>query len=118
MASGGTYDTASSGGGGGYGYAAGGQVRGMIPNGTTGGPVPRGASPSQGRQTDDVPARLNAGEFVIPRDVTQHFGTKHFQDLIAKSRKLRTGMAGAPARPKMRPALQAQPTFTSQPMGQ
>ncbi len=101
---------------GGYGYAAGGRVRprGMIP--TSGGAVPRSASPSQGRRTDDIPARLNAGEFVIPRDVTQHFGTKHFQDLIAKSRKLRTGMAGPPARPKMKPAMRMRPTFSSHPM--
>jgi hypothetical protein len=98
------------------GYAQGGKVQGMLPSPTTGGPVPRGASPTQGQQTDDVPARLNAGEFVIPRDVTQHFGTKHFQDLIAKSRKLRTGMAGPPAQPKMRPPLGQQPTFSSQPM--
>ena len=106
-------------GGGGY-YAKGGKVRprqrGMIP--TTGGQVPRSASPSRGRVIDDIPARLNAGEFVIPRDVTAHMGTKHFQDVIAKSRKMRTGMAGPPAQPKMRPALpQQRPRFVSQQMG-
>lgn len=103
---------------GGY-YAKGGPVRGRGVLPTSGGPVPRNASPSRGRVTDDIPARLNAGEFVIPRDVTAHMGTKHFQDVIAKSRKLRTGMAGPPARPKMKPALpQQRPTFTSQSMGQ
>jgi hypothetical protein len=94
------------------GYARGG---GVLP--TSGGSVPRGASPSRGRQTDDVPARLNAGEFVIPRDVTQHFGTKHFQDLIKKSRQLRTGMNGPPAKPKMKPALRMRPTFSSHSLG-
>jgi hypothetical protein len=104
-----------------YDYARGGQVRvpprrpmrgGVMP--TTGGAVPRSASPSQGRQTDDISARLNAGEYVIPRDVVKHQGTKFFTDLIAKSRKLRTGMAGAKPRPTMRPALpQERPTFRS-----
>lgn len=98
------------------GYARGGSVqRGVLP--TSGGPVPRSASPSQGRQTDDVPARLNAGEFVIPRDVTQHLGTQHFHKLIEKSRMARTGMRGPPARPQMKPAIQQRPTFTSRPMG-
>lgn len=105
------------------GYSRGGAVRGcadggVIPNRTSGGFVPKSASPSRGRQTDDIPARLNAKEFVIPRDVTEHYGTKHFQDLIAKSRKLRTGMAGPPARPKMKPALQQRPTFQSHYMSQ
>jgi hypothetical protein len=95
------------------GYAAG----GVIPNRTTGGPVPRNASPSGGRQTDDIPARLNANEFVIPRDVKEHMGTKYFTDLIAKSRKARTGMAGPPPRGKMKPALRMRPTFTSNYMG-
>lgn len=102
--------------GGGGGYAAGGPVRrGVLP--TSGGPVPNSASPSQGQQTDDVPARLNAGEFVIPRDVTQHLGTKHFHKLIEQSRRARTGMAGPPARPQMKPALGGRPTFTSRSMG-
>jgi hypothetical protein len=113
QSSGGNYNS------GGY-YAKGGMVRGRPGRGvipTSGGPVPRGASPSQGRQTDDVPARLNAGEFVIPRDVTQHFGTKHFQDTIKRSRQLRTGMNGPPAKPKMKPALRMRPTFTSHSLG-
>jgi len=93
------------------------QQQGVVP--TTGGPVPRSASPSQGRQTDDIAARLNAGEYVIPRDVVKHQGTKFFTDLIAKSRKLRTGMAGAKPGPTMRPALPnagARPAFQSRPL--
>jgi hypothetical protein len=104
-------DMGGGGGGGDYsgGYASG----GVIPNQTSGGFVPTSASPSQGRRTDDIPARLNAKEFVIPRDVTEHLGTKHFSDLIAKSRKARTGMAGPPPQGKMKPALRMRPTFTS-----
>jgi hypothetical protein len=105
--------------GGDYGYTddyAGFAGGGVIPNRTTGGPVPNNASPSRGRVTDDVPARLNAGEFVMPRDVVQHLGTSHFHKLIEKSRKARTGMAGPPARPTMRPALQQRPTFQSRQM--
>lgn len=100
----------------GGGYASGGPVhQRTVP--TSGGPVPRSASPSQGQVIDDVPARLNAGEFVIPRDVTSHLGTQHFHKLIEKSRMARTGMKGPAARPTMRPAMQARPTFTSRPMG-
>lgn len=92
------------------------QKRGVLP--TTGGAVSRGASPSRGRQTDDVNARLNAGEFVVPRDVVQDKGTSFFKNLIAKSRKLRTGMTGPAPRPKMRPAMpQQRPSFVSRPMG-
>lgn len=106
-----SYDSGSS-----EGFAQGGRVpqRGVLP--TTGGQVPQGASPSQGRQTDDIPARLNAGEFVVPRDVVAHQGTKFFNDLIAKSRRLRTGMSGPPAKPKMKPALRMNPSFVSQGM--
>lgn len=95
------------------GYARG----GVIP--TSGGQVPRGASPSQGRQTDDVKARLNAGEFVMPRDVVAHKGTEFFNNLISKSRKLRTGMSGPPTGGKMKPALpSSQPSsFVSRRMG-
>ncbi len=95
-------------GGGDESFAQGG---GVLP--TTGGAVPKSASPSRGRQTDDISARLNAGEFVMPRDVVAHKGTHFFNNLIAKSRKLRTGMAGPPARPTMKPALRGKPSFRS-----
>jgi hypothetical protein len=52
-----------------------------------GGPVPMGMSPSQGQQTDDVHANVNAGEFVVPKDVVAHKGSEFFQNLVAKSRK-------------------------------
>ena len=129
---------------GGYGgYAAGGTVRGghqrhgiplrpgamlppsvtnrMLPSSfarggpTTGGQVPRSASPSQGRQTDDIPARLNANEFVMPRDVTKYYGHKFFLDLIKKSRAV-TGHANPAAVPSTKPMSQSQmqhPRFVS-----
>lgn len=54
-----------------------------------GGPVSMGMSPSQGQQTDDVHANVNAGEFVVPKDVVAHKGSEFFQNLVAKSRKMR-----------------------------
>jgi hypothetical protein len=58
-----------------------------LPDAASGGHVPYGLSPSHGHTTDDVVANLNAGEFVIPRDVTHHYGHKFFYDLINKGRK-------------------------------
>lgn len=120
-ASGGYQQQGSGYSGGGY-YARGGKVRGRQQRGvlpTSGGGVPRSASPSGGRQTDDVAARLNAGEFVVPRDVVAHQGTKFFQNLIKRSRMARTGMSGPPAQGKMKPSLpnMGQPSFVSRRMG-
>lgn len=94
-------------GGGDWGdYAKGGPVR---PGGQRGAPgggrVPPSMSPSGGQRTDDIPAqinqtggkaRLNANEFVIPRDIVEWKGQEYFQKLIAQSRKARMG---GPARP-------------------
>lgn len=101
-----SYDPSAAFGG---GYADG----GVIP--TTGGHVPASASPSHGAQTDDIPARLNADEFVIPRDVVHWKGKEFFEKLIQQSRKAR----GAPQQPigaQMKPPLQGRPTFRSRPM--
>lgn len=65
--------------------------------------VPPGMSPSGGSATDDVPAvvgqqpggstsavptaRINAGEFIMPKDVTNWLGHKHMQGVVAKARK-------------------------------
>ena len=74
----------------GAGYARGGPVRkGVLPQPTTGGRVPMRASPSMGQRTDDVKANLNAGEFVIPRDVVQMKGHEFFHKLITQARKNR-----------------------------
>lgn len=51
------------------------------------GPVPVTASPSRGAALDDVPARLTAGEFVVPQDVVRWKGEEFMQKLIAKSRE-------------------------------
>lgn len=116
--------------GGTSGFAAGGPVPGSVQNSgtldsgmgddggvpdnaTTGGYVPQSASPSQGQQTDDIPARLNADEFVVPRDVTLWKGQEFFQNLIDQSRKKRMG-ASAQGKPK--PALGGPPRFQSQAM--
>lgn len=49
--------------------------------------VPTQASPSSGTVTDDVPANLNVGEFVIPKDVVSWMGEQGLQKLIMKSRQ-------------------------------
>ena len=67
--------------------------RGMARGGpvapTTGGFVSQALSPSGGGQVDDVPARLNEGEYVIPRDVVQFKGKEFFHKLIMQARKNR-----------------------------
>ena len=52
-------------------------------------------SPSGGQQTDDVPANLNAGEFVLPDDVVKWKGEEFFQNLIGKSRQARESIMSA-----------------------
>ena len=93
-----------------YGYSArGGDVhpRSAIPDGTTGGFVSHHLSPSGGAQTDDIPAALNAEEFVIPKDVVKWKGQEFFQKMIDQSRKARgegsakPTMKGKPAKPHM-----------------
>jgi hypothetical protein len=59
------------------------------PQGTPGGAIPHTASPSGGQQTDDVPARLTVGEFVIPKDVVQWEGQKKYYMDIDKARMAR-----------------------------
>lgn len=117
------------GGGGGGAYARGGNVgqrsqrRGVLP--TPGGRVPMQASPSQGRQQDDVKANLTSGEFVIPRDVVQMKGHEFFHKLITQARKNRimhgqqqapgpsAPIGGQPSRPLPGPAR-----FNSRPQQQ
>jgi hypothetical protein len=60
--------------------------------------VDESMSPSQGAIPDDVPARLNAGEFVLPKDVVAWYGEEKLQKLIQKARE---GKEGAAAKPKM-----------------
>jgi hypothetical protein len=82
------------------------------PGGTPGGAVPTGASPTAGQASDDVPAALTAGEFVMPRDVTQWIGEQGLQKMIQKSRK---EMQMAQAKPSPTQPPPGPPTFASRP---
>jgi len=107
-------------------YSVGGAKGGAIPgdfssamnDGTQGGGVPQSASPSNGVNVDDVPANLNAEEFVIPRDVARWKGEEFFHKEIAKSRAMRA-KAAATVGPTLGPArpVNQQPTFTSEAYG-
>lgn len=59
--------------------------------------ITRQMSPSRGLQTDDVPARLNAGEFVLPRDTVDWYGQRFLQNLIKKGAQ----ESGGAVRPRM-----------------
>jgi hypothetical protein len=91
-------------------------TQGIPTGGTPGGPVPVHASPSMGAATDDVDAKLTAGEFVIPKDVAQWKGHEHFVKQIDKAReehqqfKGRGDIGGEPAH-----GIPARPTFVSRP---
>src|SRR5215218_2900686 len=69
---------------------------GEVPH--SGVPVTSDMSPSGGAAIDDVPARLNPGEFVVPNDVVKWKGEEFFQKLIEGSRKRKQE---APAKPQM-----------------
>jgi hypothetical protein len=80
--------------GGAISNAKGGMIRGY----EDGGPVPEeggdqmvdpSMSASEGAITDDVPARLNVGEFVFPKDVVEWRGEAWMQKEIMKARKER-----------------------------
>jgi hypothetical protein len=81
---------------------------------TDGGGVPNEASPSDGAAIDDVPARLTAGEFVVPKDVAAWKGEEYFQKLIDQSRKAKSE---ASAKPAIGYAPAEEPTFVSRPSG-
>ena len=77
---------------------------------TAPGKVPPEASPSQGKAIDDVPARLNVGEFVTPKDVVAWKGEEFFQKLIEQSRKAKKN---AKAKPEYALAPPERPTFST-----
>lgn len=87
-------------------------IEGEFRDVTPGGQVPSDASPTGGRAIDDVPARLTAGEFVVPKDVVAWKGEEYFQKLINGSRKAKVE---APAKPQMALAAPQKPTFASRP---
>ena len=98
------------------------QEGGVIPEEE--GLLPPEESPSGGAIPDDIdaeieggaPAKLNAGEFVMPKDVVQWLGEKGIQQLILKARKEMTGANGErPAQPEVGPPPpQAQLTYDGQ----
>jgi hypothetical protein len=81
---------------------------------TDGGRVPPGSSPTRGAAIDDVPARLTAGEFVVPKDVAAWKGEEYFQKLIENSRKAKDD---AGAKPTVALEAPQEPTFVSRPRG-
>lgn len=79
-----------------------------------GGAVPDAASPTSGQAIDDVPARLTAGEFVMPKAAVEWFGEKHFHQLIDKASKERQQMhQQTGAVPDVGRATPEDPTFVS-----
>lgn len=50
-------------------------------------PVDEGMSPSRGAAIDDVPARLNAGEFVMPKEAVEWIGHKQLYQMIGKAKQ-------------------------------
>jgi hypothetical protein len=88
---------------------AGGGQAGRQPEPTQGGFVSRSLSPSGGSQVDDVQARLNAGEFVIPKDVATWKGKEFFYKMIAQARKNRSAPNGGTEKPQVGYSPQGQP---------
>ena len=75
-----------------------------------GGVIPTEASPSAGAIPDDVQARVQPGEFVVPRDVLQWKGEEFFQKTIEQARKSKPQ---APAQAQVKPALSGPATYAS-----
>lgn len=74
--------------------------------------VPHDASPSGGAIPDDVdaqiaetgqPAKINAGEFILPKDVVAWIGEKGLQQIILKARKEMGSDEARPAQPEVGP---------------
>lgn len=90
----------------------GGEAVPVTPQGNPGAAVPVQASPTGGQATDDVPAQLTVGEFVVPKDVVMWEGEKSFQKLIQKARQEKQQAVAKPAVGPM-PAGRGAPTFVS-----
>ena len=75
--------------------------------------VPDAASPSGGGATDDVNAKLTAGEFVLPEDVTRWIGEKKLQDMILKARDEKAGAKAKPTKGEAIPS--GPPAYVSRP---
>ena len=101
------------------GFEEGGEVPDeMTPGGMgipdEGGPVGHHLSPSGGQETDDVPAWLNAGEFVIPKDVVEWKGEEFFHKLIAQTgQQKQRAIAESGAVPGTKSGIPEDPRFVS-----
>jgi hypothetical protein len=71
------------------------------------------ASPSRGAVEDDVPARVQPGEFIFPKDVMAWKGEEWAQKEIMKARAAQHNPDGKPAKPEAKPALDLPPTYRS-----
>jgi hypothetical protein len=95
-------------------YADGGGAiaTGAPPMGAT---VPVSASPSGGAQQDDVNARVEPGEFVMPETAASWYGEKFLQNLVQKAHKERAEQTVAKPSLKRIPPVQqgAPPSFVS-----
>jgi len=69
-----------------WGAADGGAVGDMV-LAADGGTVPEQVSPSRGLQVDDVPARLNVGEFIMPEEAVRWYGEEKMHKMIVKARE-------------------------------
>ena len=91
---------------------------GDVPTGAGGAPspgsaVPLSASPSRGAVEDDVPARVQPGEFIFPKDVMSWKGEEWAQKEIMKARAAQHSPDTKPAKPEAKPALDLPPTYRS-----
>jgi hypothetical protein len=88
--------------------------------------LPPGMSPSNGAIPDDIdaqiadsgrPAKLNAGEFVVPKDVTAWLGEKGLQQIILKARKEMGNEQQRPAQPEVAGQQQQPPPIPPRGVG-
>lgn len=90
---------------------------GAVPSGPIvqdGGAIPTEASPSRGAETDDINARLNAGEFVFPADAVAWYGEKHMYGLVDKAKREREQyQSTTETKPQMMEAIPGPPAFVS-----
>lgn len=106
----------SSGWGSALGLIGGMGARAMMGWFAEGGAVPTDASPSMGVEVDDIPARLNAGEFIMPREAVSWFGEKTMHDMIMKAQKERAQVEQqSGAVPDVMPAQAEAPRLISGP---
>ena len=104
-----------------------GQEGGVIPDmEEEGAYLPPEMSPSGGAIEDDIdaqimdsgqPAKLNAGEFIVPKDVVGWLGEKGLQQIIMKARKEMGNEEQRPAQPEMGPPPEQGPSMPPRGVG-